>query len=61
MLKKEFLTRVGQYVTNHFDHGIEVIGRETDVEAFESAARTLSDKLKLPLEVRDMANPLVEW
>jgi len=54
---KEFLRKVELLVWNHFDHGIEAAGFHVRIGELEAAARDLSQKLNMALEVRETGQP----
>lgn len=56
-LGKEFLRQVGSYVTNHWEHGLEIISLDQKAGVIEAEARELSRKLNLPLEIREKGVP----
>ncbi len=50
-LDKQFLRRTGQVLLNHFEHGMEVIGLEVPIVPLEEAAKSISRKFELPLQI----------
>ncbi len=49
----QFLERTGRILLNHFEHGIEIIGSKISTGSFEGVARSISQQLDLPLQIRE--------
>lgn len=59
-IDKGFLRRTGRILFNHFEHGMETIGLGEPPETLEKAAKALSQRFNLPLQIveaRDKAKP----
>jgi hypothetical protein len=48
-----FLRRTGRILFNVFEHGIETIGLDEPTETLEKAAKALSQRFNLPLQIVD--------
>ena len=52
-IDKRFLRRTGRILFNVFEHGMETIGLDEPTETLEKAAKALSQRFNLPLQIVD--------
>ena len=50
-IDKRFLRRTGRILFNVFEHGMETIGLDEPTETLEKAAKALSQRFNLPLQI----------